>query len=449
MPESPPTWVTHVAERPAAWRVRCCRLEVQSGPDQGLARDHECARIRVGARKGLELTLTDPKVSALHFELGLEDHGCRLRDLESTNGTFVAGLRVNDVYLESNAVIRIGDTRISFHMLGTSIEVPLSEHDQFGSLVGRSVAMRELFARLERIAGSSATVLVTGETGTGKELVAEALHERSPRARGPLVVVDCSAIPATLIESELFGYERGAFTGATVAHPGAFERADSGTLFLDEVGELPLELQPKLLRALESRQVRRIGSTRTVATDMRVIAATNRDLQAEVEHGRFREDLYYRLAVACVHVPPLRQRKEDVPLLIEHFLRSLPGGSAHRPTAATIARLQQLSWPGNVRELRNTVERLVLMPETVEELVRSLRDGTRGQASDAAPRLESPIDINIPFKLAKQQVIDEFDRKYIELLLAQHDGNVSAAGRAAGIDRMSIHKILNRLQARR
>jgi transcriptional regulator with GAF, ATPase, and Fis domain len=449
MAEPPPTRVTDVAERPATLRVRCCRLDVQAGPDQGLSREYDRALLRVGARRGIELTLTDPKVSGLHFELSLDEDGCRLRDLDSTNGTFIAGLRVHDVRLDGNALIRLGDTRLVFQTLSTSVEVPLSDADQFGGLIGRSVAMRELFARLERIAASNATVLVTGETGTGKELVAEALHERSPRARGPLVVVDCSAIPATLIESELFGHERGAFTGAVGAHEGAFERADGGTLFLDEVGELPLELQPKLLRALESRQVRRIGSAKTVATDIRVIAATNRDLQSEVEHGRFREDLYYRLAVACVHVPPLRQRKDDVPLLIEHFSRTLPGLSGYRLGAATIERLRELSWPGNVRELRNTIERAVLMPDMAEELVRSLRVARAAPTDATAPRLESPIDVSVPFKLAKQQVIDEFDRKYIDLLLKQHDGNISAAGRAAGIDRMSIHKILNRLRAGR
>jgi DNA-binding NtrC family response regulator len=316
--------------------------------------------------------------------------------------------------------------------------------------------MRELFARLEKLARSDTTVLVTGETGVGKELVAEALHETGTRAAGPFVVVDCGSIPPNLIESELFGHERGAFTGATAAYAGAFERAHQGTVFLDEIGELPLAMQPKLLRVLERKEVRRVGGTKTIEVDIRVVAATNRDLGVEVNRGRFREDLYYRLAVARVHVPPLRERKDDIPLIIEHILANTPGGEGAHITGDTIDLMMKHDWPGNVRELRNVIERAVLLAESpaTEGLRRApaMPQPTRSETatpshtitpSDA--QMAVPVDIQTPFKIAKQNVISEFERRYISKLLEHHDGNISAAARAAGIDRMSIHKMLHRL----
>ncbi|MDB4980312.1 MAG: sigma54 specific transcriptional regulator, Fis family, partial [Myxococcales bacterium] len=337
-------------------RVRRCRLTVVAGPDAGLTRDFEAVVIRVGARAGADLTLEDAKVSRTHFEIRLDAQGYRLRDLESTNGTFVAGLRVRDVYVPPGASIYVGDTRLRFDPLDESVEIELAPVDRYAGLVGRSVVMREMFARLALIAPTEATVLVTGETGTGKELVAEALHGQSRRRGGPFVVLDCGAIPANLMESEAFGHERGAFTGATAAHVGAFERADGGTLFLDEIGVLPLELQPKLLRALERKEIRRVGGSAMKKVNIRVVAATNRDLAVEVNRGRFREDLYYRLAVAHVAVPPLRERREDIPLLVDHIVASLPGGRERAPRAETIELMQRHEWPGNVRELRNLVE---------------------------------------------------------------------------------------------
>ena len=456
------TWVTYVGGRPSAVRLRRCRVEVVAGPDAGLVRDIEATVIRIGARRGNDVQLTDAKVSGLHCEIRLDERGYRLRDLDSTNGSYVGGLRINDVYIQPGTQISVGGSRLRFEPLGETVEVELSERDRFGSMIGRSVKMRELFAKLEKLAPSDATVLITGETGVGKELVAESLHELSPRVDGPFVVLDCGSIPANLIESELFGHERGSFTGATSSYVGAFERAHKGTVFLDEIGELPLPLQPKLLRVLESREVRRIGSTKTTQVDIRVVAATNRDLGVEVNRGRFREDLFYRLAVARVHVPPVRDRKEDIPLLIEHILQSTPGGENAYIAPDTIDLMMKHDWPGNVRELRNVIERAVLLSEVPahESLRRAATANPvapRGEvgideqsnpsvtASQPGVVLTVPVDVSIPFKTAKQNVVTEFERRYISKLLEQHDGNISAAARTAGIDRMSIHKMLHRL----
>jgi transcriptional regulator with GAF, ATPase, and Fis domain len=455
------TWVTYVGGRPSAVRLRRCRVEVIAGPDAGLIRDIEATVIRIGARRGNDVQLTDAKVSGLHCEIRLDERGYRLRDLDSTNGSYVGGLRINDVYIQPGTQISVGGSRLRFEPLGETVEVELSDRDRFGSMIGRSVKMRELFAKLEKLAPSDATVLITGETGVGKELVAESLHELSPRIQGPFVVLDCGSIPANLIESELFGHERGAFTGATSSYVGAFERAHEGTVFLDEIGELPLALQPKLLRVLESREVRRIGSSKTVQVNIRVVAATNRDLGVEVNRGRFREDLFYRLAVARVHVPPLRERKDDIPLLIEHILTSTPGGENAYIAPDTVDLMMKHDWPGNVRELRNVIERAVLLSETPahDSLRRTATPGPRPDveindddvsnpsvtASQPGAVMTVPVDVTVPFKTAKQDVVTEFERRYISKLLEQHDGNISAAARTAGIDRMSIHKMLHRL----
>lgn len=453
------TWVTYVGGRATSARLRRCRVEVVSGPDAGLVRDIEASVIRIGARRGNDVQLTDSKVSGLHCEIRLDDRGYRLRDLDSTNGTYVGSLRINDVYVAPGGQFAIGGSKLKFEPLGDSVEIELSAQDRFGSLLGRSVKMRELFARLEKLVASDATVLVTGETGAGKELVALALHEQSPRAKGPFVVIDCGSIPPHMIESELFGVERGAFTGVGASHPGAFERASGGTVFLDEIGELPLAMQPKLLRVLESKEVRRVGGTQSIAVDIRVVASTNRDLGVEVNRGRFREDLFYRLNVARVHVPALRDRRDDIPLLIEHILQATPGGETMELATDTVELMLKHDWPGNVRELRNVIERAVLLadgPGETEGFARVASTGAESPvpsatqtpsttATGAEAMLAVPIDVSIPFKNAKQDVINEFERRYIVKLLAQYEGNISAAARAAGIDRMSIHKMLHRL----
>jgi len=275
-------------------RMRAYRLHVRTPDGQQRTEDVRAPLVRAGSRGDNDLELADPAVSRLHFEIVADELGMRLRDLESTNGTFLDGYRVQDVYLRPGSVILAGDSEVRFEPTTREADVPASEADRFGPIVGRSVKMRELFATLERAAPTDATILVEGETGTGKELVAQAVHGRSKRSGGPLVVFDCASVPTNLVESELFGHEKGAFTGAGERRIGRLEEADGGTLFLDELGELPLDLQPKLLRALEAREIRRVGGRDTIPVDIRIVAATNRDLAREVNRGSFREDLKTR-----------------------------------------------------------------------------------------------------------------------------------------------------------
>ncbi len=433
------TWITPHQGRAPSLSVRRCRLEVVAGPDTGAVVELAQPAIVIGRAGGsADLALNDPKVSGLHCELRLEAGGYRLRDLSSTNGTHVRGVRLVEAWLSPGATIAVGKSAILFTPLADAVALPLWAEPGLAGMIGHSAPMRHLFELVERFAHSDATVLIQGETGTGKELVADALHQRSPRAGGPFQVLDCSSLPEQLVEDQLFGHEPGAFTGAARATIGVFEAAHGGTLFLDEIGELPLETQAKLLRAVESRRIRRIGSTKQIACDVRIVAATNRDLAVEVNRGTFRADLFYRLAVARLSVPPLRERKEDIPLLVEHFLNQLDGaGLAPLPTDF-LERAQAHAWPGNVRELRNAVERAALLPHHPTVLAAEAGPGPAGAGA-------VPIDVTVPFKIAKQRMVDDFDRRYLEALLAANDGNISAAARAAGIDRMSIYKMIKRL----
>jgi transcriptional regulator with PAS, ATPase and Fis domain len=302
--------------------------------------------------------------------------------------------------------------------------------------------MRELFALLNRVAGTDATVLLAGETGTGKELLAEAVHQRSARAGGPFVVVDCGALPHELIGSELFGHVRGAFTGATNAKRGLIEEADGGTLFLDEVGELPLDLQPQLLRVLEKREVRPVGDTRSKKVSIRVIAATHRDLVASVKAGTFREDLYFRLAVVRANVPPLRKRKDDIPLLVHGILAELKRPDFPLSTEM-VAKLEAHDWPGNVRELRNVVERslsLVGGELPFEQRQTPFTPPGAQRASAGTPREV----LDKPFKEAKGLLVEAFEREYLTNLLDRHNGNISRAALEAGIDRNYIHRLVKK-----
>ncbi len=426
------TWLVERKDAPETLRVRRCRLEVVAGPDAGRSVEIAAPAIVIG-RGEVDLALTDKRVSALHCQIRLEDGGYRLRDLGSTNGTVVWGLRIHDAMIPPGTTIALGDSAVRFVPLADSVELPLSPEASLCGLVGASPAMRRLYQTIEQVAPTDTTVLIEGETGAGKELVAEAVHERSRRAKGRFVVLDCSATPAQLFEDQLFGHEAGAFTGAHRAQPGLLEAADGGTLFLDEIGELPSDVQPKLLRAVETRKVRRIGAQHPIACDVRLVAATNRDLAAEVNHGSFRADLYSRIAVARLLVPPLRERLRDVDLLIDHFLAQRPG-AATRPLPDGFrewARVQ--SWPGNVRELRNAVERALAAPEASYD------------APAAGEPLDLAVDVTVPFKEAKRRMTDAFDRRYLMALLDAHDNNLSAAARAAGLDRMSIYKMLQRL----
>jgi len=419
--------------------------------------------VRVGAGPGNDLLLDDGTVSSVHLEIHATPHGFKIRDLGSTNGTLVNGVRVVEAFLEDGATITVGEVPLAFSLGRERVSQPLSEQSSFHGAVGASPSMRAIFSRVERVAKTDATVLIHGETGTGKEVVAWSIFEASKRAERPFVVVDCGAVARTLIESELFGHEKGAFTGALAKRVGAFERAHGGTLFLDEIGELELELQPKLLRALERKEIQRVGGDRPVPVDVRIIAATNRDLRAMVARGTFREDLYYRLAVVTIEVPALRDRMEDVPALIDHFLTELRSSQSELPEGA-IDRFLEHTWPGNCRELKNAVERAVVLGET--KLLGSIAQRQRAEAErneDAAATpsgstLRAPgpmgggdvgasgfvVDASRPYKDQKSAVIADFEERYARVLMRAHGGNVSAAARQAGIDRMSLHKILAR-----
>jgi DNA-binding NtrC family response regulator len=314
-------------------------------------------------------------------------------------------------------------------------------------MVGGSAVMRAVFAILERAAPTAATILLEGETGTGKGAAAESIHRASDRAEKPFVVVDCSAIPATLLESELFGHEKGAFTGAAARRVGAFEEADGGTIFLDELGELPLDLQPKLLRALEERAIRRVGSNLHRPVDLRVIAATNRDLRSEVNAGRFRADLYYRLAVVRVTLPALRNRTEDLPLLVGrllHTMRVTDSRAAFFGSSEFISRLQGASWPGNVRELRNYVERCLVFQDSKLEANDPTPAVPAKSAAGVSMKPGFHVDAREPYSEERRRVIDEFEGAYLTSLMNEHQGRTVFAARAAGLDRVYLYRLLRK-----
>jgi transcriptional regulator with GAF, ATPase, and Fis domain len=411
-------------------------------------------RVRIGAGPGNDFLLDDPTVSSSHLEIAATDRGFKVRDLGSTNGTTVNGVQVVEAILEDGQTLSVGDVKLQFQFAAEKVSQPISEATELHGAVGSSTAMRAVFSRIERVAKTDATVLIHGETGTGKEVIAWSIFEASTRKEKPFVVVDCGAIAKTLIESELFGHEKGAFTGAIARRVGAFERANGGTLFLDELGELDLELQPKLLRVLERREVQRVGGDKPVPVDVRIVAATNRDLRSMVARGEFREDLYYRLAVVSLELPPLRERKEDIELLVRHFLSGMNARWEDLPPG-TLARFMEHAWPGNCRELKNAVERAVVLGETPMSPTESIESpavraafGSVDDASqlsvDAGDTGRFHVVTDRPYKSQKADVIADFEERYVRLLMKEHQGNVSAASRQAGIDRMSLHKILDR-----
>jgi len=405
---------------------------------------HDGDICRIGSHPSNDFVLDDPTVSRFHCRISREGAGWRIVDTDSRNGTRLDGVRVLAAELEAESLITLGDSvlRIRPAARGDARRIPVVQ--SFGALVGRSVAMQQLYDVLERVAASEIDVLIHGESGTGKELVASELVQRSGRADGPLVVVDCGAISPSLVESELFGHIRGAFTGADRDREGAFEAAHGGTIFLDEIGELPLELQPKLLRALEAREVRRVGQTKSTRVDVRVIAATHRDLEREVNRGIFREDLYYRLAKVSVRVPSLRDRPDDLPLLIESFLAAMESeGSAHLFSPAVISEMQRHDWPGNVRELKNYVERSVVLDEAPSPSPKN----ESGLRPAFKPKTEKEIDapagpdLSVPFRTAKEAVVEAFERAYVGPLIKLCNGNMSKASRMARMDRMHLHQL--------
>ena len=422
-------------------RTRTIRVDVVQGPDAGVVTELHGPEARVGSGKDCDITLTDPTVSRLHLVLRIEQDRIRVIDAGSRNGTTVDGTQVRDAYARPDSSIVIGGSTLRMRMLNSVVELPLSPSDHFGGLRGKSIPMRRIFAILERVARTDSTLLVEGETGTGKELVARGVHDASPRAQGPFVVFDCSAVSSTLVESELFGHLRGAFTGAFTDRHGAFEEADGGTLFLDEIGELPLDLQPKLLRALEAREVRRLGANRPRRVDVRVIAATNRALSRAVDHGAFREDLYYRLAVIPIRLPPLREHPEDIPLLVQHFLEELAPGEPALSLLpeAVVASFGGQSWPGNVRELRNAVARVVSLGATEPS-----------SAEDPLAPGDWPHEVHLeePLLVGRERVAQAYERAYLELALKQTGGNVVRTAELARVGRKFVQRAMKRYRLR-
>ncbi len=450
--DEPALTTIFVDQRPARRKLQKSRVVVVQGPDEGKELVIDRERVTIGRSVICDLVLSDQAVSGTHCEIVVTEKGFLLRDLDSTNGTLVADLRIREIWLRSGTDLEVGQSVLRFESATGHVDIEVSRRERFYDIVGKSVRMREVFAVLEKVATADLTVLVRGETGTGKELVARAIHRASPRAKMPLVVQDCSAIPENLIETTLFGHERGAFTGATERHRGSFEQAEGGTIFLDEIGELDLSLQPKLLRVLENREVKRVGGDRTIPVNVRVVAATNRDLRQMVNEGRFREDLYYRLSVVQVELPPLRERPEDIPLLVREFLEELskrrfPEGEAPFKVAAdAMARLQSFHWPGNIRELKNTVERAASLADGHELTVRDLLPHSQKTPPEPLPggTAERFVDEGLPFKEAKQRVLDTFEATYLKVLLDKHGGNVTRSAQAAGLTRYHLRELAKR-----
>jgi transcriptional regulator with GAF, ATPase, and Fis domain len=453
---------TVLAQRPLHGARTGYALVVVGGPSEGkhfeIAPGH-LSRVLVGQSPTCDIQLDDRMVSRRHAAFELINARLRVTDLASTNGTSVQGVAILDALLSGGEIVTLGSTQIRIDKLSSQEPVSIPKAVRFGSMVGASPEMRALYPLCERLAASNVPVLIEGETGTGKEVLSESLHEMSPRKNGPFVVFDCTAVPPNLVESALFGHERGSFTGATEARRGVFEEANGGTLLLDEIGDLELSLQAKLLRALERSEVQRVGSNRWVRVDVRILAATRRDLDHEIQAGRFRDDLFYRLAVARIELPPLRRRTGDVLVLAQHFWRHLAGKDTPFP-ADFARRIEGYSFPGNVRELHNAVARRVALGEVAP--VETRRPGTRDAgpssipAPDAGPLSRSPasvrsgglsaasaggdfieetIALDLPLPRARERVVDEFERRYVQRVLAQHNGNVGAAAAASGIAR--------------
>jgi DNA-binding NtrC family response regulator len=438
----PPAQTIHT-ERQLIETVSIPRLTLQVEREGGIGTQravvHDGDVCKIGSHASNDVVLRDPMVSRFHCRLVRENGQWTLRDSGSMNGTTLNGVRLRDGDVGTEGVLSIGDSIVRVRSGAPAKEDFVPMMPSFGALVGTSLPMRRMFALLDKIAQSDINVLIEGESGTGKELVATEIMQRSARAEKPFVVVDCGAISPNLVESELFGHVRGAFTGADRDRVGAFEAADGGTVFLDEIGELPLELQPKLLRALEAREIRRVGETKPRRVNVRVISATNRDLEREVNKGRFREDLYFRLAVISTRVPPLRERLDDLLILIRTFLSHLGVAEEERLFPASV--LQEMAkhdWPGNVRELRNYVERSVVL----QSANLTLRRGAGGVTSTQGPA--NGIDLSVPFRLAKDAVIDSFERSYLSQLLEAAGGNMSKAARMAGMDRMYLHRLVQK-----
>jgi two-component system, NtrC family, response regulator HydG len=447
---------TIASSRSGGFTAGSFALVVIEGPDAGRSFDVDAdlaARLLIGKSPACDFRLSDQEVSRRHASLELTGRRLRLKDLGSTNGTFVDGIGIVEAFLRGGEIVRLGTTALRVDERGPPREVTLPARVQFGGVLGASTAMRRIYSLCDRLAAADVPVVIEGETGTGKEQLALALHEKSGRSSGPFVVFDCTAVAPNLIESELFGHERGAFTGSVATRKGVFERAHGGTLLIDEIGDLPLDLQPKLLRAIERGEIARVGGERRIRVDVRLLCATRRDLDREVAAGRFRDDLFHRIAVARIELPPLRDRHGDVALLAAWFCRELDAKPDALPKEL-LKRWNDYDWPGNVRELRNAVARRLALGDLADDLVQrasSDDDPTPAAAPDArlghggGDVIAGILRLGLPLAEARQRLIDHFEERYLEHVLEQHGGNVTRAAAAAGVAR----RHLQRLRAKR
>ncbi|NUP13917.1 MAG: sigma 54-dependent Fis family transcriptional regulator [Polyangiaceae bacterium] len=427
--------------------MKTLALLVIEGPDAGRTFVLPADRVLVGTSPACAFRLADGTVSRRH--LALEPAGVRIRvmDLGSTNGTYVDGIAVTDAFLRGGEVIRCGSTAFRVEPKVTPAESPLGSAMRFGTTIGASPAMRRIYPLCERLAKARIPVLIEGETGTGKEVLAESLHQESGLS-GPFVVFDCTAVSPSIVEAELFGHERGAFTGADKARPGVFEQAHGGTLFIDEIGDLDLHLQPKLLRAIDRSEIRRVGGQKTIAVNTRILAATRRNLDKEVEAGRFRDDLFHRLAVGRVELPPLRRREGDAALLCRYFTRAMGGDEA----SATLPGFDGYAWPGNVRELKNAIARRIALGDQALAAEVPQDTGADVAAAGTSQRdvagmdawIDKLVTEGMPYPIARRRMLEEFERAFVTKVLDMHDGNVSKAAEASGIARRYFHMIKSR-----
>jgi DNA-binding NtrC family response regulator len=450
MPNEPSEVATRERKRPHVDALGSgFEIVIVEGPDQGLRLvldGDQPGRALIGQSSACHLRITDRLVSRRHLAVDPIGTTLKVFDLRSKNGTFVNGVNVVEANLHGGELVRIGDTVLSVGRTSAA-PAPRDTRDGFGRMLGRSDAMRALYATCDRLCSSDVPVVVEGETGTGKELLAECLHEASSRASGPFIVMDCTAVAARDVEATLFGVD----VPGDAPRPGLFEQADGGTLLVDEIAELDAQVQPKLLRAIERGEVIRVGGHRRVTTNVRVIATTRRDLDREVQAGRFRDDLFYRLAVTRLELPPLRRRIGDVPLLATHFWRALSHGRA--PPPDLVERLEDLEWPGNVRELANAVARRFalgdLAPASTRATGTSGTSGTSAEPTASTPRdlVERILELDLPLTASRDQLVEDFERRYVARVLARHGGNVARAAESSGLARRYF-QILRARQAR-
>ena len=428
------------------------RLVVVAGPDRGLEKEIEGTHLTIGTSSKNDLKLNDGTVSRRHCEVSIVNDRYVVKDLDSTNGTKLNDIPVVEAVLSPGARLKLGDTEILFEPKKKWERVDSVATDHFGDLYGASKVMKGVFAMLAKVAATDLSCILVGETGTGKELAARGLHEASARSNKPFVIVDCGAVTKNLIESELFGHEKGAFTGADRQRVGAFEHADGGTIFLDEIGELPIDLQPKLLRALERREIKRLGSARHLEVDVRVIAATHRDLPAMIRKKEFREDLYYRLAEVVVELPPLRDRRDDVPVIAQRIVaeHAREGAQVQGIAEDALKELAGRPWPGNVRELRNVLRRAIAMSQSdtlsaddlralgAERISNLPAAGGAGGAGEPAPEVAD----DLPIKEARERWVAPMEREYLVRLMRRCNGDLDKAAQDAGVHRKSLERLL-------